>query len=59
MNDEEFYDLTRSFLAGDEHTVRPQAVNKVLENLRKLAPEHARVVLEYIRRLESITEAAR
>lgn len=59
MNDEDFYDLTRNFLEGDEHTVRPEVVSRVLESLREVAPEHARVVLEYIRRLESITEAAR
>lgn len=53
MLEDELHDMTRSFLSGGgPEPNRPKSVIRVLENLKKTVPEHARVIQEYIESLE-------
>lgn len=52
LDESELYDITRGFIVGTEGPERPRDVVRVLESIKKTIPEHARVLQEYIERLE-------
>lgn len=54
MTDDGLYEMTREFLieTTKRSPARPQRVARVLENLGAVAPEHARILEQYIRDLE-------
>lgn len=60
MDDDDLYDMTREFLVegpvrpprSRRLVRRPDGVTRVLENLGGIAPEHARIIEQYLSRLE-------
>lgn len=54
LSNDDFYDMIREFLTkdADSEERRPKPVTRVLSHLTEIAPHHARIIEQYILKLE-------